>query len=122
MTKTAARQRQLLWNVKSIPEGDPPQQSWIFVIVNEPREIKIIEQRIREELSPTDQQQTVTRGLIQRSDGLHYKAITVDSYKRTTPEDVNLRAIYKGPRRRDEKLGSHRTTDGLATYIDRMFN
>jgi len=114
-------QRRILWNAISEPGKDPPRQSWVFIIVNEPREIEIIKQRIKEELAPTDEEQTITNGLIKNSGGIHYKAITLDSYKRTRPEDVNLHGIYDGLIKRDEKLGQHRTADGLANYVDRMF-
>jgi hypothetical protein len=114
--------RHLLWNVKSVPQsGDPPQQSWTFVIVNEPREIGLIEQRIREQLEPTENERTVTKGPISGPGGVHYKAITIDSYNGMRPDDVDLRAVYGGPRKRDERLGSHRTPDGLQRYIDEMF-
>lgn len=114
-------QRELRWNVISEDSADIPVQHWFFVIVNEQREAGIIKQRIREMLAPTSLERTVTEGLIPDSEGLHYIAITIDSYQAGKPEDINMHRIYKKRKRRDEKLGSHRSSDGLRTYIENMF-
>lgn len=122
MTNQLTRRRHIRWNVSSSPNGDPPKQTWFFILVNEPREIDGIRQKTREVLAPTDEEMTQSSGLIRGTNGLHYIAFQLNSYRRTKPENVDLSRIYDGLILRDRKLGSHRTVDGLSNYVDNLFS
>jgi len=108
------------WNVISKDEGDPPPQHWFFVLDMKPREIGMVEQGLREELAPTTTEE-ITKGLISGSEGRHYKAIEVTSHRRIKPKDINRRNVYRGRWFRDKKLGTHRTADGTANYINNKY-
>lgn len=123
MTKIVSRKkRRIEWNVSSENISDPPVHHWTILIVNEPREIASIRQGLLELLSPTDPDRIVASGLIPSSGGLHYRVITLDSYLRCNPTEVQLKESYSGEIIRNKHLGTHRAQDGLANYVNRMFS
>jgi len=120
MGKKRLRERQLRWYVES--ESDPTIHHWSFLIINEPREIDRITQRIKKYLAPTDSEQIGSERQIPNSRGLHYKLVTIDSHNPKKPETINLSNIYNGERTEDRNLYQHKKPDGLANYIDNLFD
>lgn len=71
-------ERQLRYNVfTSTAEQETLRHKWIFLIINEPREISRIEERILGVLSPCSEKYELGKGSIQKSRGLHYYSFSI---------------------------------------------
>jgi len=85
---------------------------WTFFIINEPREIKRIEQRILETLAVCDEKEVLAESNISNSRGIWYKAFNLKSEKgflcpkdkekiyanlKKFKKDRNLREWFKKP-------------------------
>jgi len=106
-------QRQLRYYVKSTPE--PTIHHWNILIINQNREIERITQLLFEELKPVDNFSVRTEGVA--GEGLRYCLITLDSYGKS-PENIELKKIYKGLIKKDRNLQERQSHDGLANYVD----
>jgi hypothetical protein len=90
---------------------------WTVLLVNERREIRLIEQGLREHLQPTEDWKVITEGRVLET-SLDYRLLSFDSYRKS-PSEVPWDKIYGGPVTKDRKLADTRkTTDGLANYVD----
>lgn len=107
-------ERQILWYKKS--EAVPESHIWNFLIVNRPREIEGIKQKIYEELKSVIEEKTIDEGLILDSEGLHYKIFSLT----TTNPNINFNNVYLGKVRKDRRLQSRVNYDGWIDFIEKI--
>ena len=75
---------------------------YVFLLINEPKEIKRIRQRISEQLSPLEDSVNLGEGLIEGSGGLHYEAFAFSTDRKEIPDKD---AIYRSKKfKRDRNL------------------
>jgi len=93
--KNLRQLRQIRYNVETnTDEQAVLRHNWTFFILNEPREIKRLEQRILKTLAPVDEFQELAREQIPNSNGLNYQAFQIKSNKGWLTFDEK-RQIYK---------------------------
>jgi len=74
--------RQLRYYIKtSTDEQVDLRYNWIFCIINEPREIGRLTQRILKTLAPASEFQELAQGQIKNSGGLEYQSFSIRSNK-----------------------------------------
>src|SRR3989344_6974306 len=97
--KAAEQPRRIHYN--RLPQN-PPENifSWYFLIVNEPREIKRIKDRIYETLKPSRNPITFDSRCIQGTNGLQFELFYLES---PVPE-IEKDKIYGGKWYRDRRL------------------
>ncbi len=108
-------ERKLLW--WKYLESDIPQLfGWNFLLINEPREIKIINSKICNALKIVEERRQIDSGLIKKSDGFHYDLFTI--YSPTVK--IDFRNIYTGIVIRDRRLQRRETMDGWNLLVNQI--
>ena len=75
-------ERQIRYNFKTdTGEQINQRHKWTFLIINQPFEISRIEQRILNVLAPCSEKEDLAKGLIEKTNGLHYQAFNISSDK-----------------------------------------
>lgn len=123
---TKGIERQLLWYMYStrIPE----RHFWNILLINEPREIKTIRQKLQEELNPLVEDTTVSlrpivsetaidNGQIKNSGGLHYELFCLE----TMVSAINFANVYQGKVSWDRRLRPRKTAEGWFDFIDQIY-
>ena len=87
---------------------------WWFLIINQNREIKEIQQKIYNLFAPIVDEAPVPIEGVVKSTGLRYKVLDFESSKKV--EWWEIKEIYKRSIK-DTKLYSRETKDGLANYL-----
>ncbi len=95
-------ERQIRYNIKtSTGEQDLARHRWTFMIINEPREVQRIKERIYEQLNPMDSR-VLFEGNIPLSKGLHYDFFSFSSENGRIPHPEK---IYKSQKfKKDRNL------------------
>ena len=88
---------------------------WTFLIINEPREIERIRERIYEQLQPVVDLKNLDDGLIKHSEGLHYDFFSFSSEKGKIEEPQK---IYASKRFKKDRDLIERDEVGLAKYLE----
>ncbi len=88
--------------------------SWYFLIVNEPREIERIKQRIYEVLRPSGEPQTFDSRCIQGTNGLQFELFYLES----PVSEIERDKIYKGKWCRDRRLYTRKTNLSLLSILE----
>ena len=109
-------QRQIRYNMKTeTGEQIDYRYKYIFLIINSPREIGIIKERIWREMAPIVDFQKIDSGIARNSGSLHYDlfSFSTDKGKIENPEN-----IYNDTTRfsRDANL-AEKMTDGLSLLM-----
>jgi len=110
-------ERKLLW-WKYIESEIPQLFGWNFLIINHPREIKMINNRICYALEIIKEERKIDEGLIRNSEGLHYSLFTL--YSPTIK--INFNEVYGGLTKKDRRLQKRETIDGWNYFIDKIVN
>ena len=89
-------ERQIRWN-RLIDTGEQTRlrYKYVFAIINEPREIEIIERKLLEELAPVDGYNRVCDWVVRRSNGLHCKVISFSSERGVI---THPKKVYDSPK------------------------
>ena len=108
-------ERKLLW-WKNVETEFPQLFGWNFLIINEPREIKIARDKICDALGIVQESKEIDSGNVDNSDGLHYDLFTMYS---PTPK-MDFGEVYEGLVRKDRKLYMRKTEKGWNSFIDKI--
>jgi len=108
-------ERKLLW-WKYIESEIPQMFGWNFLIINEPREIKIINSRICHALELVEERRKIDSGLIENCGGLHYDLFSL--YSPTV--EIDFRDVYDGFVKKDRMLQKRETRQGWNYLIDKI--
>jgi hypothetical protein len=123
--KKSEIERKLLWYMYST--DIPERHFWNILLVNEPREIFGIRQKLREELNPLVEDTSVSlnpivsetvidNGKIENSE-LNYELFCLE----TTVSAVNFSNVYKGKVKWDRRLQPRKSKDGWFDFIDKIY-
>ena len=108
-------ERKLLW--WKYVENEIPQLFGLnFLIINEPREIKIINDRICYALEIVEERKKIDEGILWNSGGLHYSLFTLCSP--TSKIDFNV--VYGGLVKKDRVLQKRETKEGWNYFIEKI--
>ncbi|NMB66743.1 hypothetical protein GYA25_01645 [Candidatus Woesearchaeota archaeon] len=111
-------ERQIRYNYKTeTGEQIYLRHRWVFCIINEPREIQRIREKIYLELSPIEDLRNLYEGLISKSGGLHsdFFSFSTDKFKIENPKKIyNSKKIYK-----DRNL-QEKDEAGLERYLNSL--
>ncbi|MFA5060828.1 MAG: hypothetical protein WC494_00735 [Candidatus Pacearchaeota archaeon] len=89
-----------------------------LLIQNEPREINQIKDKLFAQLEPLEETQTIARGLIRESGGLHYELLSVSS---ALPNELlEFSKIYKGSVKVDRRLRSRVSEENWGGLIEKI--
>jgi len=108
-------ERKLLW-WKYIESEFPQLFGWNFLIINELREIQMIQHKLCYTLEMIEERREIDSGIIRNSGGLHYDLFTL--YSPTFKLDFN--EIYRGSVKRDRRLQKRETFQGWNNFIDQI--
>ena len=111
--------KQIRWNMfTKTGEQERTRHRYTFAVINKPREIERIKEKIIEQMAVVDEFNAICDYPIPRSGGLHCRVFSFSSEKGKI-ERPN--AIYDNLRhfRRDRDL-SERTEKGLLPYLERL--
>lgn len=106
-------ERQLRW-YRSIPNSGEDQFDWTFLVINEPREIRQILDRARQELLMVIDERAIAEGLIKKSGGLHYDLRII----RSEVYNPDFSKIYSGRVLNDRRLNSKACSDNWNSLIN----
>jgi hypothetical protein len=108
-------ERKLLW-WKYVESEIPQKFGWNILIINEPREIKMINSKISQVLELIYERRKIDSGSIKDSGGLHYDLFTL--YSPTFA--INFRDVYKGFAKEDRRLQRRESRNGWDYLIDKI--
>lgn len=119
-------ERQLLWYMYST--DIPERHFWNVLLINEPAQIPLIRQKLREELNPLVEDTLVSlnpivtetdidKGKIGNSKGLHYELFCLEA----TISAINFANVYHGKVKWDRRLVPRKTKDGWNDFIDKVY-
>ncbi|MBS3172650.1 hypothetical protein J4438_03700 [Candidatus Woesearchaeota archaeon] len=93
---------------------------WYFLIVNEPREIELIRNRIYQQLQEIHTRGTLSEGLVPQSGGIHYELIWLTTLLGEFPSN-KYQSVYGGLWKRDRTLArlSPKTESKIETILRR---
>ncbi len=111
-------ERQVRYNLKTASTAEQDfytRHRWTFLIINEPREIGRIRERIYQQLEPIVDFRTLEENSIPNSEGLHYDIFSFSSIKGKIEHPEK---IYDNPKKfkKDRDL-RERDDIGLANYL-----
>ncbi len=89
---------------------------WTFIIVNEPREIDRIKERIYREMAPVSDLNEIGEDLIPGTSGLHYRIFSFSSEK---GEIGNKEKIYKSDKFKQDRDLRETNLENLEAYLKR---
>ncbi len=111
-------ERQIRYNYKTeTGEQVYLRHRWIFCIINEPREIQRIRERIYEQLSPIEELRNLYKSSINKSKGLYcdFFSFSTDKFKIENPKKIyNSKKVYK-----DRNL-QEKDEIGLERYLNSL--
>lgn len=110
-------ERQIRYNFKTnTTEQDIfTRYRWVFLIINEPREIDRIREKIYFQLAPVQEVRNLDKGLINSSGGLHYHFFSFFSEKGKIEEPSK---IYNSNNFKKDRDLSERDEIKLTKYLD----
>ena len=108
-------ERKLLWEMYSLP--NPERHYWNILLINEPREIKIIQQKLYEALAPVISRTDIDKGKI-GMEKLHYELFRLES----TVSEIDFSEVYQGKVKRDRRLFIREDPDGWLNFVDQIYN
>jgi len=110
--------RQIRYNFQtSTDEQDEARHKWTFLIVNQPREIARIRQRIYEQFQPIVDIRENDRGTISKSRGLQYE---VFSFSSPTSDFQDKSKIYDSPNFKRDRNLTDRSDEKLQSYLQKV--
>ena len=107
--------RKLLW-WKYVEDEIHQLFGWNFLLINEPREIGSINNKLCYALEVIEERRQIDSGILKNSRGLHYDLFTL--YSPTIKIDFNK--IYSGCVKKDRRLQKRETRDGWNCFIDNI--
>ena len=108
-------ERQLLWYKHS--EANPETHYWNILSINEPREISLLKQNLKEQLKPIEEERLISEGLIKGQSKLHYEIFCL-----VTPIcELDFSKVYKGKVRYDRRLQPRKSKDGWNDLIEKAY-
>jgi len=107
-------ERQIRWDRYS--EDSPERHNYIFLIINRPRQIDSILQKLREQLTMVVEETEIGLGLIRGSGGLHYDLREISS----TKLEPDFSRVYGGEISKDRRLQPRKTSDGWNDFINKV--
>jgi len=111
---TNAPKRQIRYWIQS--ETDPETHIWNVLVINEPRRIRGILQKLYEAVQPLENIVKRTEGKVEGTQ-MRYQLVSFTSYGQI-PSDEKWTKIYNGKVRRDPTLATRQSPDRLARYVD----
>lgn len=109
-------ERKLLYGMYSTP--NPERHYWNILLINEPREIKIIQQKLYEALSPIVSRTQIDRGKINGDPRLHYELFCLES----TVSKIDFLRVYQGKVKKDRRLFIRESSEGWLNFVDQIYN
>lgn len=115
-------ERQVRYNFKTdtgdqVPTG--ARYRWTFFVVNEPREVKRIKERVYSQLGPIMNLNDLDSGLVKGSGGLHYDFFSFSTDKADIEDKTK---IYSSKRFRKDRDLWERSLEGLETYFQSVLS
>lgn len=108
-------ERQVRYNLKTTTgEQELTRHRWTFVIINEPREIGRIRERIYQELQPIVELRELATDLIECSGGLHYNFF---SFSTSKSRIENPSKIYNSKKLKFDRDLAERGELALISYV-----
>jgi hypothetical protein len=109
-------ERQVRYNFKTDfgEQEEFTRHRWTFLIINEPKEINRIRERIYEQLQPIVEPKNLDNGLITRSGGLHYDFFSFSTQKSRIERPDK---IYHSKKFKKDRDLSERDAVCLAKYL-----
>jgi len=115
-----AIQRQIRYNVRTeTGEQVALRNNWIFLVINHPREIQRISQRILENMPPCDEMEELYQSKIPGERGMHYSLISLLNEKGNLVW-YERQKIYKSPNfwyDRNLVIPKHHTSAWISDYV-----
>ena len=112
-------QRQIRYNLNTdFGEQIPFRHKWIFLTINEPREIERIQEKIMSQFREHEDLEVIDDNVISNTNGLHYHAIRFVS---NCPIIYSYSQIYNSPNfRHDRDLGFDMNDVDVGAYVERL--
>ena len=111
-------ERQLRYCIRS--QENPTKHRCNFLVINESREINAIKQKLFLALQSTEEIAILTKGRVSKELGYELIAFISNQEQPITPEQ--LRRVYNGTIRKDDRLADRVKTDGLSNYVDNLMS
>jgi len=109
-------ERKLLWYKHS--EGNPEVHNWYMLVINEPREISLLKQNLKEQLKPIEEERLISEGLIEGQSKVHYEIFCL-----VTPTcKLDFSKVYMGKVRKDRILQPRKSEDGWNSLIEKAYH
>jgi len=108
--------RRILWNTERAEQGTNTVR-WYFLLVNEPRELGRIRERIFTQLQPIYDYKAIDTSLVPNSGGIHYELFYLESECGKFPSNQK-QTVYGGLWKRDRRLESRQNESGLLNILD----
>jgi len=109
-------ERKLLWYRYSEP--NPELHHWYLAIINEPSQIRIIKQKLYDQLQPIVEEKEIDEGKIEISNNLHYELFCLI----TSTSKIDYSKVYQGKVKQDRRLQPRRTQEGWNDFIEKLHN
>ena len=118
--------QELLWYMYST--DIPERHFWNLLLINQPGQIRLIRQKLREELNPLVEGTSVSlnpivsetlidKGKIENSPELYYELFCLES----TLSAINFSNVYQGKVKWDRRLQPRKSKDGWNDFIDKIY-
>lgn len=101
--------RKIRWYKRS--EDSPERHHYNFLIINQPREITGIKQKLYDQLQPIIEEREIEQGVVE---GLHFKLFTLE----TITSQIDFSRIYQGDVKWDRRLQPRKSGSGWNDFID----
>jgi len=112
-------ERQIRYNMTTdIGEQEDYRYKYIFFIINEPREIHRIRERIWKEMEPIVGLSEISEGLIKNSRGLHYRLFSFSTSKGEIENSQKIYDVHNDGRFTKDRNLQDKMTDGLSLWIN----
>lgn len=96
----------------------PQQYRWNFLIINAPREILQIKDKLFSQLRPLEEARSLDSGLFIGSGGLYYELISLPSQ---VPESlIDFSKVYRGKVSKDRRLQPRATANGWNDLLNAL--
>lgn len=108
--------RRIHWNTEAADTADGSVR-WYFLIVNEPREIGRIRERIFTQLQPVYEYNAIDTALVPSSGGMHYELMSLETQQGKFPSNPK-QTVYGGHWKRDRRLETKQKESALLNILD----
>ena len=111
-------QRQIRYNKKTdTGEQETYRHRWVFLIVNEPREIGRIKEKLFGQMAPVVDYATIDSGIVRNSGSLHYELFSFSTDKGRIERPGEIYDVNSVQFRKDRDLTAEMTS-GLSLLIN----